>query len=82
MIDELYITAADIEKSRSLWENSTLVAELSDGYLNRQLFQSAYYYVEVTWHTHFNVVLKVKQFSGTDLLDPYLDAISIVPLFN
>ena len=81
MTDRLYTSNTEIERARSLWEKGVLLAERSEGFYKMQLFQLHDVYLEVTWHIHFNVVVKVSSFSDTDHLAPYLEAISLDELF-
>ena len=81
MTDRLYTSNTEIERARSLWEKGVLLAERSEGFYKMQLFQLHDVYLEVTWHIHFNVVVKVCSFSDTDHLAPYLEAISLNELF-
>ena len=81
MTDRLYTSNTEIERARSLWEKGVLLAERTEGFYKMQLFQLHDVYLEVTWHIHFNVVVKVSSFSDTDHLAPYLEAISLDELF-
>ena len=77
MTDRLYLSTSDIERARALWEKGTLLAERTDGFYKLQLFQLHDVYLEVTWHIHFNVAVKVSSFSDTENLEPYLQSISL-----
>lgn len=82
MTDRIYTTNIEIERARALWEKGILLAERIDGFNTRKLYQLHDIYVEVIWHTHFNVALKVVTFSDTERLEPYLDTISLDSLFS
>ena len=82
MTDRIYTTTKEIERARALWDKGVLLAERTEGYHTLKLYQLHDIYVEVSWHTHFNVALKVTTFSDTKQLDPYLEAISLEGLFN
>lgn len=45
-----------------------------------RLYQVSSFYVEVFHHNHFNVVVRVRSFSGTAALAPYLRRIDISEL--
>lgn len=77
MTDRIYTTTTEIERARALWEKGVLLAERAEGYHTKKLYQLHDIYVEVIWHTHFNVALKVTTFSDTESLDPYLEEISL-----
>jgi hypothetical protein len=82
MKDRLFKTTKEIEQSRTLWERGTLLAERVDGYHKILLYQLHDVYIEVTWHTHFNVIQKVSSFTSTDHLEPYLEDIDITGVFG
>ncbi len=81
MTDRLYTTTNEIENARVLWEKAVWLAERTEGYYKTSLYQLHNMYLEVTWHTHFNVVIKVCGFTDTDHLEPYLEDISIDGFF-
>lgn len=82
MTDRTYTTTTEIERARSLWEKGVFLAERQDGYHKMMLYQLHDIYLEVTWHIHFNVVLRVTTFRDTENLDPYLDSISLESLLR
>jgi hypothetical protein len=81
MTNRIYTTTTDIERARALWEKGVLLAERIEGFYTIKLYQLHDIYVEVVWHTHFNVALKVTTFSDTEKLEPYLESISLEGLF-
>lgn len=82
MTDRIYTTTTEIERARALWEKGVLLAERIEGYRSMRLYQLHGIYLEVVWHMHFNVVLKVITFSDTAHLEPYLNNISLEGLWN
>lgn len=82
MTDRTYTTTSEIERARALWEKGVLLAERTVGYHKLMLYQLHDIYVEVVWHTHFNVALRVTTFTDTDQLEPYLEKISLESLFS
>ena len=82
MTARTYTTTTDIERARSLWEKGVLLAERRDGFHTLKLYQLYDLYIEVVWHTHFNVALKVTTFTDTGKLDPYLENISLENVFD
>ena len=82
MTDHIYTTTLEIEKARGLWEKAIFLAENNEGYHTKKLYQLHNLYVEVTWHTHFNVAMKVVTFHNTALLEPYLELISLDGLLD
>lgn len=82
MRDRQYISTKDIEQSRTLWERGVLLLEKSDGYEKKMLYQMYDLYIEVTWHTHFNVIKKVRTFTSTNDIEPFLEEIDIKSLID
>ena len=82
MTDRIYTTTNEIERARALWEKGVLLAERKEGFYKIMLYQLHDIYLEVTWHVHFNVVMKVSTFTATERLEPYLDTISLEGLIS
>jgi hypothetical protein len=82
MTDRSYTSNTEIEKARALWEKGVLLAERTGDFYKTKLYQLHDIYLEVVWHTHFNVVVKVSSFTDTERLDPYLNDISLEGLFD
>lgn len=72
------------EKSRELafWIQSEHLAERHEPGLVYQLFQLDAFYIEVKYSTIQNTLEEIIAFESLDLLDPYLDAISIEEVFD
>lgn len=77
MMDRSYTTNDEIETVRNLWEQGVLIAQRNGDFYKSQLYQLENSYLEVVWHTHFNVVVKVSAFTDADRLEPYLADISL-----
>ena len=61
-------------------ENSgVFIAERDGAFYNIKLYQIEGFYVELYFHTHFNVVVNINCFTNTDCLDPYLESIDLDP---
>jgi hypothetical protein len=75
-------TLEELEQADTAWTNGTLLAERFESFHSIQLYQLEDYYIEVTRHQHFNVILKVATFKDTAHLEPYLKAINIDSLFS
>ena len=82
MTDRLYTSTTEIERARALWEKGVLLAERTDGFYKLALYRLHDIYLEVTWHIHFNVVVKVSSFTDTEHLEPYLNDISLEGLLS
>lgn len=70
-------TLTDVDRADAAWVNGVLLAERRDAFHKMILYQIEDFYIEVTYHTHFNVVLKVHSFKDPRFLEPYLKAIDI-----
>ncbi len=81
MYSLLYTTTTEIERARTLLEKAVFLIERTDGFYITKLYQLHNLYLEVVWHKHFNVVVKVCSFTDTEHLEPYLDTISLKSLF-
>jgi hypothetical protein len=81
MMNRTYTTTNDIERARGLWEKGVLLAERTEGFYTLRLYQLHDIYLEVVWHTHFNVALKATTFTDTEGIEPYLEQISLENLF-
>jgi hypothetical protein len=75
-------TLEELDQADTAWNNGTLLAERFESFHSIQLYQLEDYYIEVTRHQHFNVILKVATFKDTVHLEPYLKAINIEGLFR
>lgn len=66
------------EQLDTLEEKGVLIAERNGAFFySIKLYQIDGFYVELYFHTHFNVVVNINCFSNTDCLDPYLENIDV-----
>lgn len=72
----------ELDQADAAWNKGTLLAERIEDFHSIRLYQMEDYYIEVTRHQHFNVILKVASFKDTVHLEPYLNTINIEGLFN
>ena len=72
----------EIDQADVIWESGVLIGKRKDEYYNVLLFQVDGFYAEIYYHSHFNVINKIKTFSDTAELEPYLQAISISELLQ
>lgn len=70
-----------MEQADVIMEKGVLVAKRTDGFYNILLFQVDSFYAEIYYHSHFNVIIKIRTFSNTNALEPYLAQIEIANLF-
>ena len=72
----------EIEQADIIWESGVMIGKRTDAYYNVLLFQVEGFYAEIYYHSHFNVIIKIKTFSSTDQLEPYLQAIQLDELLK
>ena len=66
----------------TLEESGVFIAERNRPFYNIKLYQLDGFYVELYYHTHFNVVVNINCFTNTDCLDPYLQSIDLDALID
>jgi hypothetical protein len=81
MKDHQFNVLEEQEQTVAIWEKGVFLSERIEGFHKFMLYQLEDFYVEVTHHTHFNVIIRVSSFSDTKQLEPYLAAISIENIF-
>jgi hypothetical protein len=77
MKDHQFNVMEEQQQTIPIWEKGVLVAERIEGFHKFMLYQVEDFYVEVTHHTHFNVIIRVTSFSDTKQLDLYIDSVNI-----
>jgi hypothetical protein len=70
-------TLQELDQADTAWNKGVLLAERVEGFHSISLYQLDGFYIEVTRHTHFNVIIKVSSFRDTAHLEPYLKTINI-----
>ena len=80
MKDHQFLHLEESAQPSALWEKGIFLAERLQGFHNIKLYQLDERYIEVTFHTHFNVVLRVSSFTDTHYLEPYLNSVDITSL--
>ena len=75
-------TLQELDQVEAAWKKGVLLAERSEEFHTISLYQLDGFYIEVTRHTHFNVIIKVTSFRGTARLEPYLKDIHISSLLG
>lgn len=64
------------EQAEAVW-NGTLLTHREDGFFRILLYQVDAFYVEVYYHKEENVLLRLRSFTTTRLLEPYLEQIDL-----
>lgn len=72
----------EIEQADIIQETGVMIGKRKDEYHNILLFQVEGFYAEIYYHSHFNVIIKIKTFSNTNNLEPYLQAINLDDLLK
>ncbi|HEY1113511.1 MAG TPA: hypothetical protein VGE66_08110 [Chitinophagaceae bacterium] len=75
-------TLQELDQVDTAWKRGVLLAERAEGFHTVSLYQLDGFYIEVTRHTHFNVIIKVASFRDTAHLEPYLKNINIDALLG
>lgn len=75
-------TLQELDQVDAAWKKGVQLAERSEGFHTVTLYQLDGFYIEVTRHTHFNVIIKVASFRDTVHLEPYLKEINIESLLG
>lgn len=69
-------TLNDVEKAEAVWEGA-LIGDRSDKRYNILLYQIDNFYSEVYYDKKRNAIKRIKSFSSTDRLTPYLEKIDL-----
>ena len=72
--------AAD-EKAEVVWDGA-LVGDRTDDVYNILLYQVNSFYVEVYYQKKRNVIKRIRSFSSTDQLQPYLEKMDVDMKFD
>lgn len=70
----------EVRQIELLWSTGVLVGSRQEGFYKILLYQINSFYVEVYYQYFQGKMVKLKSFTETDLLQPYLDAINITSL--
>ncbi|MCW3073044.1 MAG: hypothetical protein JWP69_113 [Flaviaesturariibacter sp.] len=83
MKDHQFLSMEDEAQKSAIWESGVFLMERLQGFHKIKLYQlEDSSYIEVTSHTHFNVVLRVSRFTDTHYLEPYLHTIDVKDLVS
>ena len=72
----------ELDQADIIWDQGVLIGKRNDGFYKILLFQVDAFYAEMYYHAHFNVIIRIKTFTGTEGLEPYLQQIQIDHLLN
>jgi len=82
MTFQQYDKLEELQQAEAAWNKGVLLAEREVEFHKIMLYQLHEFYIEVTWHRHFNVILKVCCFRDIEHLEPYLPQIDIQDLIK
>ena len=71
-----FIALDEMEQADAIWEGVD-IDDREDEEHRILLYQIDAFYVEVFYHQEYNVIRKVRPFSSTEQLEPYLNQIQI-----
>jgi len=77
-----FTTIEEVHQASRLLRPATRVAARREGFYRVELYQAPRYYMEVYRHEHFNVIIRMTRFTGTEHLEPYLRSISLEGLLS
>ena len=72
----------DVRQIELLWSAGVLIGARQEGFYKVLLYQIDGFYVEVFYQYFQGKMVKIKSFSQTDQLDPYLKLINISSLLS
>lgn len=72
----------EVRQIELLWSAGVLVGSRQEGFYKILLYQIDSFYVEVFYQYFQGKMVKVKSFTDTDQLEPYLNAINIAFLLT
>ena len=72
----------ELRQIELLWSAGVLIGSRQDGFYKVLLYQIDSFYVEVFYQYFQGKMVKIKSFSDTDQLAPYLKSIDIDPLLK
>jgi hypothetical protein len=73
-------TLSQLDIAETAWKEGVLLGKRSEDFHTIHLYMLDDLYIEVTYHTHFNVLLHISLFTDPARLEPYLEAIDISSL--
>ena len=70
------------EQEQALWEHGVFLDERQVQHFKVLLYQMASFYVEVYYDKTISEVTRLKSFTSTTLLQPYLDKIDVTGILS
>ena len=79
---QFFRSLSEHEQFAVIESEGVLIGEREENYYTIRLFAFDNFYTELYAHSHFNVIVRTKCFTGTKGLEPYLESIDISSLLN
>ena len=70
----------ETEQHEAVWNDGVMVGDRMEGEDRIVLYQLFSFYVELFYHTEYNVLRRLRSFCDTDLLDGYIDQFNLSSL--
>ena len=67
----------ETEQHEVVWNDGVMVGDRMEGEHRIVLYQIFSFYVELFYHTEYNVLRRLRSFSSTECLDAYIDQFKI-----
>lgn len=67
----------EFQQAETLWDRGVHIGERQEGLFKIALYQLDAFYVEVLYHTGYNMIQGLRSFSSVGQLEPYLKKINI-----
>ena len=77
---QYFRSLSEHEQFAVIESEGVLLGEREEDYFTIRLFAFDHFYTELYCHSHFNVIVRTRCFTGTKGLDPYLENIDISSL--
>ena len=74
---DLFTQLSESARLKYIEASGVLIAERKSAPCDVKLYQVGSFYTELYHHTHFNVIVNINAFTSLDMLDPYLETVTI-----
>jgi hypothetical protein len=67
----------ETEQHEAVWNHGVMVGERIEDQHRVLLYQLFSFYIELYYHTEYNVLRRLRSFSNTECLDAYIDTLDL-----
>ncbi len=67
----------ELEQMEALWDKGVFLADRTENEYYNKLYQIDGFYVETYRHIEHNVIKRMRSFSSTEQLTPYIDKLNL-----